>query len=46
MNPEGLFSHLLGLLCRHSGGSRNPEKSTGFRVKHVMTANTPLLATG
>jgi hypothetical protein len=35
---------------RHSGGSRNPEDRTGFRIKCGMTEfkvfDTPLLAAG
>jgi hypothetical protein len=31
---------------RRMNSSRNPERQTGFRVKHGMTLDTPLLAAG
>jgi hypothetical protein len=45
LNPTEFI--LRGLpRIRHTGESRYPENPTGFRVKHGMTFDTPLLAAG
>jgi len=47
--PSGCIPRRLRRV-RHSGGSRNPEDRTGFRIKCGMTEfkvfDTPLLAAG